>query len=50
VAKNQFVLEPLLAVIGNIRLRDLHVTDVDQALAAAAASPRARRWRWRIWR
>ena len=38
VAKNKFVLEPLLAVIGNVRLRDLDVTDVDQAMAAVAAT------------
>jgi integrase len=37
VAKNRYVLEPLLAAIGPIRLRDLEVTDVDNALAAAAA-------------
>jgi integrase len=38
VAKNKFVLEPVLAVIGSIRLRDLDVTDVDRALAAVAAT------------
>jgi integrase len=38
VAKNRFVLEPLLAVIGSISLRDLDVTDVDRALAAVAAT------------
>jgi len=38
VAKNRYVLEPLLAVIGSIRLRDLDVTHVDKALAAVAAS------------
>jgi integrase len=37
VAKNKYVLEPLLAAIGNIRLRDLDVTDLDNALAALAA-------------
>jgi integrase len=31
------VLEPLLTVIGTVRLRDLEVTDVDTALAAVAA-------------
>ena len=38
MAKNRYVLEPLLAVIGNVRLRDLDVTDVDKALAAVAAT------------
>jgi hypothetical protein len=38
VAKNRYVLEPLLAIIGNVRLRDLDVTDIDQALAAMAAT------------
>jgi hypothetical protein len=38
VAKNKFVLEPVLAVIGSVRLRDLDVTDVDNALAAVAAT------------
>ncbi|MGO8960875.1 MAG: tyrosine recombinase XerC [Streptosporangiaceae bacterium] len=38
VAKNRYVLEPVLAVIGPVRLRDLDVTDVDRALAAAAAT------------
>ena len=38
VAKNKHVLEPLLAVIGTVRLRDLDVTDVDKALAAVAAT------------
>ena len=38
VAKNKYVLEPLLAVIGTVRLRDLDVTDVDNALAAVAAT------------
>jgi integrase len=38
IAKNRYVLEPLLAVIGSIRLRDLDVTDVDNALAAVAAT------------
>ena len=38
VAKNKFVLEPVLAVIGSIRLRELDVTDVDRALAAVAAT------------
>ena len=38
VEKNRFVLEPLLAMIGTVRLRDLDVTDVDKALAALAAS------------
>lgn len=37
-AKNKYVLEPVLAVIGAVRLRDLDVTDVDRALAAAAAT------------
>jgi integrase len=38
IEKNRYVLEPLLAVIGTVRLRDLDVTDVDKALAAVAAS------------
>jgi integrase len=38
VAKNRFVLEPVLAVIGTVRLRDLDVADVDNALTAMAAS------------
>jgi hypothetical protein len=38
VSKNRFVLEPVLTVIGTVRLRDLDVTDVDPALAAAAVS------------
>jgi integrase len=38
VAKNKFVLEPVLAVIGTMRLRELDVTDVDRALAAVALS------------
>ena len=36
---DKFVLEPLPAVIGSIWLRDLDVTNVDKALAAAAATP-----------
>jgi integrase len=38
VEKNRYVLEPLLTVIGGLRLRDLDVTDVDSALAAVAAA------------
>ena len=38
MAKNRYVLEPLLAVIGNLRLRDLDVADVDRALAAVAVA------------
>jgi len=38
VKKNRYVLEPVLAVIGNLRLRDLDVTDVDRALAAMAVT------------
>ena len=38
IEKNRYVLEPLLTVIGTIRLRDLDVTDVDKALAAVAAT------------
>lgn len=38
VQKNRYVLEPVLGVIGNIRLRDLEVSDVDRALAAVAAT------------
>jgi hypothetical protein len=38
VAKNRYVLEPLLAVIGTVRLWDMDVTDVDRALAAVAAT------------
>ena len=38
VAKSRLVLEPVLAVIGTVRLRDLDVTNVDRALAAVAAS------------
>jgi hypothetical protein len=38
VAKNKCVLEPLLAVIGSVRLPDLDVTDVDMALAGLAAT------------
>jgi hypothetical protein len=38
VAKNKFVLEPVLAMIGSLRLRDLGVNDVDRALAATAAA------------
>jgi integrase len=38
VVKNRLVLEPVLAVIGTVRLRELDVTDVDKALAAVAAS------------
>ena len=38
IEKNKYVLEPVLAVIGHVRLRDLDVTDVDEALAAVAAS------------
>ena len=38
VAKNRFVVEPLLAVMCKVRLRDLDATDVDDALAAVAAS------------
>ena len=37
VAKNQNVLEPILAVIGARKLRDLTAADVRQALAAMAA-------------
>ena len=38
VEKNRYVLEPVLAVIGGLRLRDLDVIDVDNALAAVAAA------------
>jgi integrase len=38
IEKNRYVLEPLLAMIGSIRLRDLDVTDVEKALAAVAAT------------
>ena len=38
MAKNKFGLEPVLAVIGLVRPRDLDVTDVDRALAAVAAT------------
>jgi integrase len=38
VEKNRYVLEPLLAMIGTVGLRDLDVTDVDKALTALAAS------------
>jgi hypothetical protein len=38
VAKNRYVLAPVLATIGTVRLRDLDVTDVDNALAAVAAT------------
>ena len=37
MAKNAHVLKPVLAVIGNVRLPDLDVTDVANALAAVAA-------------
>jgi integrase len=37
VTKNQNVLEPILAVIGARKLRDLTAADVRQALAAMAA-------------
>jgi hypothetical protein len=37
VTKNQNVLEPILAVIGARKLRDLSAADVRQALAAMAA-------------
>lgn len=36
VEKNMYVLEPLLAVIGGVRLRELDVSDVDRALVAVA--------------
>jgi integrase len=38
VEKNRYVLEPVLAVIGAIRLRDLEVADVDKGLAAIAVT------------
>ena len=38
IEKNKYVLEPLLAVIGGIRLRELDVSDVDRALAAVAVA------------
>ena len=38
IAKNRYLLEPVLAVIGTVRLRDLDVTDVGRALAVAAAT------------
>jgi hypothetical protein len=38
VAKNKYVLEPPRAVIGSVRLRDLDVTDIDNALTAVAAT------------
>jgi integrase len=38
MAKNRSVLEPVLAVIGPVRLRDLDVTDLDRGLVAAAAT------------
>jgi len=38
IEKNRYVLEPLPAVIGAVRLRDLDVTDVDNALTAVAAT------------
>jgi integrase len=37
VAKNRYVLELVLAMIGNVRLRNLDVSEVDSALAAVAA-------------
>jgi integrase len=37
IEKNRYVLEPLLTVIGTVRMRDLDVSDVDTALAAVAA-------------
>jgi hypothetical protein len=36
VEKNKYLLEPLLAVIGSIRLRELSASDVDGALATVA--------------
>ena len=36
VGKNKYMLEPLLALIGGIRLRELVVSDVDRALATVA--------------
>jgi integrase len=38
IEKNRYVLEPVLAVIGTVRLRDLDVTGVDKALTAVAAT------------
>ena len=38
VAMNRYVLERLLAVIGNVRLRDLDVADVNRGLAAVAVT------------
>src|SRR5690348_5936419 len=37
ITKNQNVLEPILAVIGALKLRDLSADNVRQALAAMAA-------------
>jgi hypothetical protein len=40
-AKNKFVLGPVLALIGPIRLRELDVTDVDRVLTAIEATRRS---------
>jgi hypothetical protein len=50
VAKNRYVVEPLLAMIGNVRLRDLDVTDVTRHSPRSQHCGAARRWRWRTWR
>jgi integrase len=38
VVKNRYLLGPVIAAIGGIRLRELDVTDVDRALKAIAAT------------
>jgi hypothetical protein len=49
VAKNKFVLEPVLAVIGHIRLRDLAVTTWTGHWPRSPPRAAAPRWRWLTW-
>ena len=50
ITKNQNVLEPILAVIGARKLRDLTAADVRQALAAMAAGYSTAAVSWGTWR
>jgi hypothetical protein len=50
ITKNQNVLEPILAVIGARKLRDLSAADVRQALAAMPPGTPPPRSRWGTWR
>ncbi len=49
VAKNKYVLEPVLAVIGNVRLRTWTSPTSTRRWPRSPLRGAARRWRWRTW-